>query len=140
MAYVLARLGIPRTITLAFLAIALLPPYVGPSAYASTESICTFSVVVAFSAVALWVQSGRLGLLILFAIATMYTAFVRPTFQMMVPAVALALVVAYLARWTGRLRFGKLVLSMAIATIVTFWQSGCLRVSELPLFRPIRYV
>ena len=124
MAYVLARLGISQKITSTIFAIALLPPYVAPSAFAQTESVCSFSVVVAFSAVTLWIQSGRPGLLILFAIAAAYATFVRPTFQMMVPVVAVVLVAAYWAHWTGHLRFRKLVLSMAFAAVVTFGSLG----------------
>ena len=124
MAYLLTRLGVSRKLTFVSFTIALLPPYVAPSAYAGTESVCTLSIVVAFASLVLWIQSGRPGLLALFAIAAAYTAFIRPTYQMLVPTIAMTLLGVYWAGWTGRLRLGNLVLSMALASAVTLTSLG----------------
>jgi hypothetical protein len=119
MALLLVRLCISRKLAFASFVIALLPPYVAPSAYAATESVCSLFIVIAFASLVLWIRDGRPVLLAQFAIAAAYAAFVRPTYQLLVPTTAVAVLAAYWAGWTGRLRLRNFVLSMAIAATTT---------------------
>lgn len=123
-AYLLARLGLPRYLTYAVFTLGLLPPYFAPAAYATTESICTLSLVVTFVSLISWIRGGGAWPLALFAVAAAYTTMVRPTFQLLVPAVAAALLTARWAGWTGRLKSGAVLLSMALASIPTLAALG----------------
>jgi hypothetical protein len=122
--FLLYRLGISRKLTVLFFLIALSPPYIAPSAYAMTESASIFAVMAAFLAAVLWLSGRKWIFLLLFAIAATYAAFVRPTFQMMVPVMGVALLAAHWAGWTAGFRLRRLLASLLIAGALTFSGMG----------------
>ena len=90
-AWLLRWLDIDRRLVLGMLATALLPPFVEPCAHADSEALCQFMVVAATASVVTWRITGRNAWLWVFSFAALGAAFVRPTYQFLVPAVAVAL-------------------------------------------------
>jgi hypothetical protein len=80
-----------RLLILLMVLIALLPPYVEPAAYADSEDLCQFLVVVSAVSAAIWSVTDRKAFLFLFGVAAAGAALVRPTYQYVVPAMSMAL-------------------------------------------------
>lgn len=115
----LADLGVPRGPILAVFGWALAPPSIAPSAFATTETTAALCVTAATAALFSWTRTLRWSRLVVFALLAAAASFVRPTFQAMVPAVALALLAGLWGGWTGNLRLGRLLLGMGAAGALT---------------------
>jgi hypothetical protein len=131
-AYVLARLELPRRYIFPVLAISVLPWYAAPAAYAGTESLSAVAVTAVFVSSALWITSGRVLPLAIFAVAAAYAALVRPTFQLLVPAIAFALSLAYWSGWIPTRPLRRLALELACV--------GVISVASLVAYAAINYV
>ena len=107
-AWLLAFLGLGRIAVAAFLALALLPPYVESSAHAITESLCEVCVVAAVAAFVYWLARGRLPAALLAGFAAAFAALVRPTYQAFLPLLAVLALVCLLCGWAPGVNFGKL--------------------------------
>ncbi len=97
--WLLAFLGLGRAAVGAFLALALLPVYVEPSAYALTESLCEFFVVLAVAAFICWLARGRLRAALLAGFAAAFAALARPTYQAFLPLLAVLALICVLFDW-----------------------------------------
>jgi hypothetical protein len=97
LAWLLRLLGIDRRLVMCMIGIALLPPYVEPSAYADSENLCQFLVVVAAVCAVLWRFTERRSLLWGFGLAALGAGLVRPTYQFLVVAIGLAIVLGCVA-------------------------------------------
>jgi hypothetical protein len=133
-AWTLARLGLSRRAVVAVFMVGISPPYVAPSAYALTESVSTLAIVGAFAAVILWVIRRRATYLWLFIVASTYAAFVRPTFELLVPAVAVGLLGAYWSGWAGTKRVAPLMVAMTAATAITVGSLGAYATINFRMF------
>jgi hypothetical protein len=116
-AWCLRTIGIRAKWIYLFATVALLPPFVAPSAYADTESVCGFAVSLAFAGLVGWISGGGYRALSVFILGAIYSAFVRPTYEALVPIAIVALILCY------RLRLltcqpKQLILSMGLAFFV----------------------
>ena len=119
LAYLLYRLGIDRRLILAMVLIASLPPYLEASAFADSDNLCGFMVVVTMVSAAFWRMSGRRTLLWIFAAGALATALVRPTYQFLVLAMAAAVFAAHLAGIGKGGSLLKLTKAMAVPILVS---------------------
>ena len=85
----LRRMGISRASGILFVALALLPPFVAPAAYAETETTAQFAIVLTYLGLVAWLTIGRWKAFALFVLAGTFTAFVRPTYELLVPVLAI---------------------------------------------------
>lgn len=95
---------------LPFIFIALLPPLFEPTAHILTETLTQFLLVVGILSLYRWYQDKQVSILLLGSIAVGLSGLVRPTYQLLLPV--LAIVILWLThRW-------KSVLVMLVVTVV----------------------
>jgi len=123
LAYVLWFLRVKAWAIAAFTGVALLPPYVEPSAYVLSETLTTFCVVADFAALIFWLHTRKTALLALFTAAAVSAPFVRPTYELLVPLTGSCAAVAMLLGCLPRLNFRRLILPMALSLALAM---GCL--------------
>ena len=117
-AWLLAFLGLGRVAVAVFLALALLPIYVEPTAYAITESPCAFSVVLAVTAFIYWLARGRLPAALAAGFAAAFAALVRPTYQAFFPLLAALALVCVICGWAPGVTLRKLAAHFGAAAAV----------------------
>jgi hypothetical protein len=98
MAYLLAQYGLDRRWILLILAVGLTPVHAQSAAYADSEPLCEFFVVLSVALVWLWLIKGRPWLLVCFGVASTAAALVRPTYQFLCPVLAVTLLAGQFAR------------------------------------------
>lgn len=119
LAYLLSLSSVPRWLTVSFLIVSVLPPFIEPAAYVLTETLSQFVLVAAYLSLLLWlVKKGNMFLLV-FCAATVLSAFVRPTFQALAPFLALCTLLCFAAHWTTGMSFRRLVTSLGITVTLS---------------------
>jgi hypothetical protein len=113
LAWFLRSLGIRCRLIFCMMVIAILPPYVEPSAYADSENLCQFMVVVSTLSAALWRITQRRTFLWIYGIAALGAALTRPTYQFFVLAVAAAILLGNSLNLGKRERTLKLARALA---------------------------
>jgi hypothetical protein len=113
---VLYKLGISARGLILFALLLLLPPYTEYAAYALTESLTEFLLVVGFSTLAFWAFRGRGALLLLISgVAIGYSAITRPTYQALAFTIAGLLFIA--PSFTERLFSRRTALSASLCLV-----------------------
>ena len=87
--------------TALFMVLAELPPFVEPAAYALSETLSEFLVVLTVASLAAWLITQRSSLMVAFGLAATGAAFTRPTFQALT---AILWVCVFACYWLGYLR------------------------------------
>ena len=95
--------------------IALLPPYVEPAAYVLTETLTTFLVSLMFSSLIIWLCGRNRSMLVVFSLAAVSAAFVRPTYEMLVPALILTVCLVVLLGWVPGMTLRRVCIGMGVA-------------------------
>jgi len=142
LAYMLYYIGIARTAVLLFVGLSILPPYVEPSAYVMSETLCQFTLVLSFTSLLYWLFTQRLVFFWTFAGGATYTALVRPTYEILVPLLAICVLGCFYLGgtfWPSRRRilfcFGFALLLVAIAlggcTYLNYVRFGYLGTSSI---------
>lgn len=80
-AYLLRKVEVRRLWIAVFALISLLPPFVEPAAYVMTETLTQFALTLTYLFLLLWLVGGRTRESVLFGIAALFCALVRPTYQ-----------------------------------------------------------
>lgn len=94
-----------------FVLIAVLPPFVEPAAHILTETLTLFLLVTGTVSLYQWYQRQQLGLLIIGSSILSLSGLVRPTYQLLLPILALAIY------WTLR-RWRPFLLMMLISGMI----------------------
>jgi hypothetical protein len=119
MVWLLAALKLECNWVLLFLLLALFPVFIAPSAYAETETICQFSIVIAYLSLVMWLNGGHRRCLAVFTVAATYAAFVRPTYEFFVPATTAAVLGFCILVRTSSARLKKMAVSLCIASVLS---------------------
>ena len=94
--WLLARIlyvaALPETMLILFCAILLLPPYVEPAAYVLSENLAEILLVSGFASLVFWLRDHRKLFIVISALALGYAGLTRPTYQIVAPAMAAALI------------------------------------------------
>ena len=95
--WLLARIlhigAVPETMLVLFCVLLLLPPYVEPAAYVLSENLAEILLVSGFASMVFWLRNHKTVFIVLSALALGYAGLTRPTYQIVAPAIAAALVV-----------------------------------------------
>lgn len=93
-----------------FIIIAILPPFIEPTAHILSEALTQFLLVVGILSLYRWYQNKQLSMLLLGSIAICLSGWVRPTYQLLLP------VLAFMILWLTHQ--WKSVLAMLGVTVV----------------------
>jgi len=118
LAYLLTVLAVPRILTVVFLVISLLPPFVEPAAYVLTETLSQFLIVVACVSLVFWLVRQRNVFLGLFSVAALFAALVRPAFQALAPFLVLCALLCFIAGCTPLFSIWRLLIPLGIAVLI----------------------
>lgn len=91
--FVMRTVGLHKSLIVAFVVLASLPPSVAPAGYVLSETASEFTLTLAVSGLLLWLAGRGGGWLILSLLFTVASALVRPTYQLLGPILACTLVV-----------------------------------------------
>lgn len=94
MAWLLAFLETDRRLIRLLLLAGVTPVFVAPAAFADSEILCEFFVVCILVSLVLWLVKQRFAWAVLFGVACLGAAFVRPAFQFLCPVLAAAVLLA----------------------------------------------
>ena len=104
-ALLMSRAGAGARWVIGLTVILLLPPYVEPAAYVMTENLAQVTLVAGLVPLVLWFTGRRRSLLVAASVAVAAAALVRPAYQLLAPALCVALLVLPAAsRAVGPLR------------------------------------
>ncbi|MCB9435791.1 MAG: hypothetical protein H6673_02200 [Anaerolineales bacterium] len=87
--FLLVKLVCPQY-QLVFILIAILPPFFEPTAHILTETLTQFMLVVGVLSLYRWYQEKTVSVLLLGSVAICLSGLIRPTYQLLLPALALA--------------------------------------------------
>lgn len=115
LASILYSTGLTETILILFGLLLLLPPYVEPAAYALSENLTAFMLVVGFGSFVLWSRRGKTIWLFISALAIGYAGFTRPFYAVLAFAMAGSLfVIPLLFGWSPAIRRNTIKASLIL--------------------------
>lgn len=120
----LRTLGLSLLLCRIVLITGLLPPFVAPAVWATTESISTFCVVLAIVSFVLWLTNGRSLAWIVFSLSCVAAAFIRPTYQLLAPVFAVLLAMLFWLDWISCRSFARMWKHMAATVALSFGSLG----------------
>jgi hypothetical protein len=115
----LVRFGVNRLRAAVVLAVGLFPCHVQATAFADSEPLCEFFVILSVAFACLWLQSRRFAWLMAFGAASVAAALVRPTYQLLCPLLAAVLVLANAFLLKREIPTGRLLLMLAVP--ISLW-------------------
>ena len=123
LAFLLLLFRVPRIGIALFLVVASTPPFVEWAAQMSTEILSEFLIVLAFVLLVAWLATRRASILAGYAVAMLWAAFTRPTFQ---AATVLVWFCLFACHYFGLLRISplRLAVSMGLTVVISMASLG----------------